>query len=254
MKQATERYVVPAEGPQAEAITRAYALLDEKCAHFGRNAIILVHKKDTLRRRTVEQGLGTDVAARLLKGQQVVLPGRGLVTLKSERTFRYSFSSDIILAIYPSQRMLGQIDEANCATAIIVLPWRMEDLREWQRMWNPHVVGQPDGEPQQLLDNAVVEEGLKRLTTMLGPASLEMSSLDDRNLAKQLLWELWRHDELYGPDAIRAWAIRHDWPPRYADQLREYAQDIKDGKRVRLGHRLWRDDIVDQLRRGAADS
>ena len=254
MRRETERYVVPAEGPEAEPIPRAYTMLDEECAHFGANAIVLVPGKDTLTRRTVQQGLGRPVVASLLKGQQVVLPGGGLAALRTERTFRDSFTSDIILAIYPTQRMLGQIDEAKYATAIIVVPWRMEDLREWQRMWNPHVVGQPDGEPQQLLDNAVVEEGLKRLTTMLGPASLEMSSLDDRNLAKQLLWELWRHDELYDPDAIRAWAMRHDWPPRYADQLREYAQHIKDGKHVRLGHRLWRDDIVDQLRRGAADS
>jgi len=246
-----ERYLVPSEGPQAEPISRAYATLEEKCAHLQANAILLVPKKDTLRGRTVEHGLGADVVTKLRRDQQVLLPDGRLVALRTQRTFRDRCTSDIILAIYPSGRMLDQIDESKYSKAIIVVPWRMEDVRQWQRAWNPHVLGEPLAQPAPLIDNPVVEEGLKRLTRMLGPGSPDMSGLDDRNLAKQFLWELWTHDELYDPHAIRAWAIRHGWPPRYADQLRRYAQDIRDGKRVQLGHPLWRSDILDELRRYA---
>jgi hypothetical protein len=249
MGQQTQRYLIPAEGPEVEPIRIALALLGQKCADLGQHGLVLVPKMDTLTRTTVQQGLGPLVAGLLLKGHDVVLPGGGLVSLRTERTFRDSLTSHIILAIYPSGRMFDQLDEAKYSKAIIVVPWRMESVREWQTTWNPHVIGEPDTEHQQLIDNPVVVEGLKRLTNALGPGTPELSGLDDRDRAKQLLQQLWQNNEVYDPDDIRAWALRHGWPPRSANQLRQYAQDIKAGKRMRVRHPLWRSDIVDELRR-----
>lgn len=39
--------------------------------------------------------------------------------------------SDIILGVYVNEKMLEKLDDCKYATAIIVVPWTMEEVNWW---------------------------------------------------------------------------------------------------------------------------
>ena len=116
------RYLVPADGSQVEPIQTALALLSKLCQDFKRDGILLVPTKGNVRGTTLEEALGTEIAKALLKGEQVGLPGGQSLRLRTERTFRDSWTSDVIMGVYANERMLDKIDNARNAAAVIVVP------------------------------------------------------------------------------------------------------------------------------------
>jgi len=251
MTNEVKRYLVPAQGPEIEPITTAFALLVKLCNDLQRHAILLVPTKRNVRRTTLETVLGTEVAKALAKGESVKLPGGWNLTLRTERTFQDSWTSDIIIGVYVTKRMLDQIDSAANAAAIVVVPWLMDDVTGWKRTWNPHVLGEPPAPPEALIENAVVQEGLKALTGRVN-LSTGLAHPSDKAAAVQLFRELYRHGELYDPDSVRAWALRNGWTPEGADDLRYVAQAILDRRRIRGGrYPVWSPDIIEVLRERA---
>jgi hypothetical protein len=251
MSSEIERHLVPANGPQVEPIKTALNLLTELCEKLDRDGILLVPTKANVRGTTLEEALGTKVAKALSKGQRVGLLGGRKLGLRTERTFWDSWTIEVIIAVYPTQRMLDQIDSARNAAAVIVVAWIMDDVREWRRTWNPHVLGEAPTAPEVLIENPVVEEALKMLTSTVN-LSTGLTHPSDKEAAVQLFRQLYKKRELYDPNSIRAWALRNGWAPKGADQLRDVAQAILDRRPIRGGrHPYWRRDIIKVLREQA---
>lgn len=250
MTNPVKRYLVPAHGSQVDAIKAALALLQELCNEFQRAAILLLPTQRHIQSQTMETAVGQHIARALVKRKLVSLPGGWNLTLKTARTFRDSWTSDVILAVYPTKQMLDQIDTATNAAALIVVPWTMEEVTQWRRAWNPHVLGEPLTIPEQLIGSLLVEEALKMLT---GRVNLRtgLSHPSDKDAAVQVFRILFENQEPYDPDSVRAWALRNGWDPEGANQLREVAQAVLDRRRIRQGPLQWRPDIIDVLRKSA---
>lgn len=226
-------------------------MLAKLCNDLQTHAILLVPTMANVKRTTLETALGTEIAKALVKGEPVRLPGGWNLALRTERTFRDAWTSDIIIAVYATQRMLDQIDSTSNAAAVIVVPWLMEHVAEWIRTWNPHVLGEPQVAPEVLIENPVVEEALKVLTDIVN-LSTGLAHPRDKESAVQLFRLLYNHGELYDPDSVRAWALRHGWTPEGANDLKRVAQAILDRRRIRGGrYPVWRPDIMKVLRERA---
>lgn len=248
-----QRYLIPANGPEVEPIENGLALLAKLCENLESptNAILLIPTKGNIQGTTLETALGTNISKALLKGELVRLPGDGNLRLETERTFRDSWTSDIIFGVYVNKKMLDQIDRAKNSAAVIVVPYIMEEVVEWRRTWNPQVLGESQVPLEILIENPVVEEALKMLTGIVN-LSTGLLHPSDKAAAVELFRLLYKNQELCDPDSIRAWALRNDWTPKGADQLKGVAQAILDRKPIRGGqYPHWSPNIIEVLRERA---
>lgn len=229
-----ERYLIPADGPDVMAIQRAIVLLDELSARLNQqHAIMLIPSKQNLQ-GVIEQALGKQVTKALAQGKWVSLPSGANVRLETQRTFRDFGSQDLILGIYVTQRMLNQIDGAKQAAAVVVVPWTMEEVAEWQRTWNPKLPGQEQAPSATVVDNLVVKAALEMLTHTVN-LSTGLSHPSDKTQAVRLFRLLLDNGESYDADSVRAWAMRNGWTPEGADQLHAVVQAILERKRIKGG-------------------
>ena len=253
MAEEIKRYLVPANGPEVEPIKTAFAFLEKLYENIKspKNAILLIPTKRNIQGTTLETALGTNIAKALIKGESVKLPSGVNLRLETQQTFRDQWTSDIIIGVYVTEKMLNQIDSAKNAVAVIVVPWIMDDVKEWTRTWNPQVFGETPVAPEVLIENPVVEEALKMLTDSVN-LSTGLYHPEDKAAAVQIFQKLHKHKELFDPNSVRAWALRNGWNPEGADQLRSVAQAILDRRPIRGGRiSIWRSDIISVLRKSA---
>jgi hypothetical protein len=243
-----ERFLIPADGPQEEPVAQGLALTDKLCARHSADAVLLVPTQRNVEGTSLGSVLGEGVVRALLGNRTVKLPSGHTLCLQTERTFRHSHDRNVILAVYATDRMLCLIDDARDAPAVIVVPWTMESVRNWQRTWNPSVSGRAKQEPEQLIGSPLLEFALKSLT---GAVNLSTGLVHprDRAAAVDLFRLLFRDGERWDPDAVRAWALRNGWTARGADDLREVAEGVLQGRRLQGGNPMsWRPDIIEYFR------
>lgn len=238
------RYLVPTNESGINPVEAAFDLLEELSRELNKDAFLLVPTKKYIEDTTLEEFLGRNEMKTLLQGKSIELQSGKNLILESQRTFQYRGASEIIIGIYVTKRMLNQIDSVRNAVAVIVVPWNMDEVVEWRETWNPEIVGDAPTVRELLIENPVIEEALKALTISVNLSS-GLSHPLDKASAVNLFHLLRDNRELYDSDSIRAWALRNGWTPSGADQLRDVAQDILDGKRIRGGrHPRWRIEIL----------
>lgn len=229
-----ERYLIPADGPDPVTIKRAIAFLDELTVRLNQqNAILLIPAKQNLR-GAIEEAFGERNTKALEQGRQIALPGGATIRLETQRTLRYPWSQDPILAVYVTRKMLNLIDGAKHAAAVVVVPWAMDEVQEWTRTWNPRLPGQQQAPLEKVVDNPVVEEALKMLTHTVN-LSTGLTHPSDKEQAVKLFRLLRDNREFYDADSVRAWALRNGWTLEGADQLHAVAQAIEERRRIRGG-------------------
>lgn len=136
-----KRYLIPANG-EVKPIKDALNLLLKLCEELeAPNAILLIPTKRNIQGTTLERALGQKEAKALLKDKSLELLSGVNLRLETQRTFQYKGTSEIIIGVYVNNKMLNQIDNAKNAKAVIIVPWVMDDVKEWIRTWNPQVIG-----------------------------------------------------------------------------------------------------------------
>lgn len=248
-----DRYVFSADGPDVESIARGFMKAIQLSGDLdeSRNILLLVSTKDNLRGTTLETVLGSPISKTLLKGKEARLPNGKYLRLATKRTFNDYWTEDIIFAVYASKELLDLIDGIKSTPAIVVIPWLMEDVEQWIRTWEPYVDGEKVSSESSLIENPVVEEGLKMLTNSVN-LSTGLSHPSDKAAAVHLFRQFYKYREIYDSDSIRAWALRNDWSPKGADQLHDIAQAILDRRRIQAGKTpSWGKDIISLLRERA---
>lgn len=244
-----ERYLFPAEGPEEQPVREALTLLTRLCKKTpGTNAILLTHTRHQLQGTSLSGCLGEAVCKSLLAGRSVSLPGGGGLLFATERISHRPRPGDILLVIYADKKLLDKADSETQAGAIIVVPWITSEVADWIATWTPQIGNDlAPARPERLIDNLVVEKALTVLTRSINLGN-NLAQSSDRDPTVQLLRMLKLHGETFDPAKLRAWAVRNGWSPRGADRLQEIAQDILDGKRLRVGQEHWRADLIERLR------
>jgi len=243
------RYIFQAEGPQVEPIRKAFRHLINICKNSDKRlkVVLFVPGKDNLKGTTIEEALPPEVMKRLKRGEEVALPNNSSLKVETVRTFRGSYSTNAIIAIYAYKEMLNKIDSMKRLDYVIVVPWLKKDLDDWISTWNPTIDGEPSKIKTEIIKNPIVKEVLKSLTVRVN-LHTGLTHPSDKASAVQIFKELLKHGIRYDSDLIRIWAMQNGWTPEGADQLKEIAQGILEGKRYRTDKRQhWREDIIEYI-------
>jgi len=254
MSEDIQRFVIPNNGPETESILHALAHYVEYCQHSTSvlDALLIVPTKQQLEGTVIDEVIGIGCAKQLLKGKPVDVQGGGSLLLKTERTFRGAWHGEVLIVIYPTKKMLNAVDACLTISAVVVVPWIMEEISEWVRSWSPSLLGDVQSGVTPLNINAVVQEGLKALTSRVN-LSTGLAHPSDRSAAIGLFRILQKAGEALDADEIRAWAMRNNWIPRGADDLCEVVQGVLARKRFKTSRSGgWATNILDILRERAA--
>jgi hypothetical protein len=237
-----------AQEGEAEGLVFAYLLELLRQPDMPGEAAILVPAKrfcdHILRRALPDAAVKTLVAGRTLTDR-----GVGSIRLESLQTTDRWWEAGIVAAMYASKEMLDRVDSARGLRAAVVLGTTGdEDVREWERTWSPLVHGAAQPGQVRTVGSRVVDAALASLSALINP-STRLGEPDYKSMAIDMFRVLRENGERWDPGNVRAWALRHGWTPLHADQLREVAQGVLEGRRFRGGaRRVWRADIIDDWR------
>ncbi|MDP3713796.1 MAG: hypothetical protein Q8R60_15075 [Mycobacteriales bacterium] len=156
-----------------------------------------------------------------------------------------------VLAAWPTQKHLADIDGDRRTSALCVLSWAPTDTAAWASAHQPERLspGAPADPPPTIADPVVVE-GMKTLTVLVNHANNLAGAMDRRDAVNVLLT---LHDAGHQaePDELYAWALANGWPAGGATRLKEFAVQIAGGHRPRVDRGALRPDILEVWRREA---
>jgi hypothetical protein len=249
----TNRYLIPAQGSEVDPIKRAFKLLGEISLKVDKpiNVVLLIPTKHNIQGTTLEIVVGKRVAKALLKGKLIKLLEDVYMKLETQRTFIHTRGVDVIIGVYVTEKMLDQIDDRKNVKIVIIVPWLMDEAANWRKTWNPQIPGEALAVPEILINNPVVEEALRALTRRIN-LSTGLSHPRDEAAAIELFHVLVDNREGYDSNSIKAWALRNNWDSSGANQLKEIAQAILDGKSLRGDkYSHWSPNLIEILRENA---
>lgn len=155
------------------------------------------------------------------------------ITVATWRTGAWGWRGGPVLAAWPSRDKLAEIADHHGVRALCVVPWAKGEVDAWAAAVKPELLLGAEEQPVHAVDPVVVE-GLKTLTSMVNHSNNLAGSMDRRD-AVAVLTTLHRGGCRLDAEAIYAWALANGWPGRGAERLREMAQKIQSGVRMRIG-------------------
>lgn len=235
-------------GEYRQAIIKGVAWLVQlaKSDASKRSALLAVPTHLNLR-GDISSVIGDKAVTRFNKGQTVMLKDLVEVSLLTERKVLYSWNGPV-LAIYPTKRLLDEIDSLPGVTDVLVIPWTIQEVQNWIDTWAATELGAaPQVAARNPFSNPIVEAALEALTERVNLSTGILDTLD-RTAAVDLFRILRDKGIPYDPKEIRAWLVSQGgWRPSYADDVKEVAEAILARKALKGQRRVWSDNILEIL-------
>lgn len=243
-----ESYLIDSEGPDEEAIIKAYSLslYLVKELNYSKNIILYVPALDNLT-GIIQDIFGVEFIKSLKEKKVIPLKSGAKLILRTQRTFGERFSKDIILAIHPTKKMIDTLNDLKNAYAIILVPWLKEEVQEWISVWSPKIIDGKNQKPDALVINPGVEMALKSLTERINLLS-GLSHPSDKYSAIQLIEALYQNQINFNPKNLKIWALKNNWTSDGAIKLFEIAQNILSGKKLKSGKfKVWSNKFLQEI-------
>lgn len=242
-----KRILIPRDMPEEEQVRAGFTTLQRELMD-GQRAVLYLPSKQQVEWGFIPQAIGDGPAKALKKGQSVTI-GRGSITLETEQTARWiPQDARVVLGVYPSKVMLDRIDAAGHVELVVIADPTEAEWTRWHDTWQPIVPGRAAVATAAAL-SPFLEEAMRSLTGRIN-LSTGLTHPRDRAAAIHLFRFLDQSGEAFDAAELRAWAARNGWTPDGANQLREVAQGVLDGKRFQAGSlkESWSSDYLDEMR------
>ncbi len=242
-----ERYITNSASSDRNAVADGFEKILELCASLSHNAVIL-HLPTKNHIRQLSNLLG-QTTIRELNNDNYSSWNSITFNLNTERLDISNWTEDIVLSLYPTSRMIDNLNNLNRAKAIVVVPLIDMHRDEWIRTWNPEIIGGAQENVGSLELDPRLERALVALTSMIN-LSTALTHPSDRESAIQLLRILHQNRIQLNPDNMKIWALQNGWNSNGANQLREFAQGVLEGRQYRIsGASIWNDSYIQELLR-----
>ena len=176
--------------------------------------------------------LDRTIVKEFLKNNKVQFSSRVELILFTEKIRIYNFTGPI-LAIFPTKKLLDKLDDLYGVTDILVIPWYMDEVREWIRTWAARELGDVEQKESKIKLNQEVVEALEELTEAVN-LSTGIGHPSDRRKAIETFEKLVMQNISFDPMNIRAWLVAEGgWQTRYADEVVRIAKIINEGRKPR---------------------
>lgn len=248
------RFYVEAKGPDVEAVRVGLKWLAEAANRCGGSeAILAIPTKRNLLGSVLTEALGESAAKALNAGRPVSLTTGVALKLVTYRMSLYPQTPTPILCVYTSKAFLDKVDATHNVSEMCVVPWIMDEVRQWVETWAPEELTGKGTEPQARPLDPIVEEALLSLTVVVNVAS-GLSHPSDRATAIQVFKILYRNQVPFEPEAVRRYLIAEcGWQPTDADEVKSIAQGVLVGRRFRRGRPSLRRNIFQQWKKRASE-
>ncbi len=241
-----ESYFIRSEGPQSPAVVRAISWLLDR-AKTTQKGFIFVAVLENLRSGIVGDVLGEAAAKALMSQGKLTSSGVEIQLVTASKTL-YDGQNSPIVTFYPDEKLLDQLDSISNLSAMLVVPWRMEDIELWIKTRNATELDARERQekPPPLVRSKVVERALKSLTMMVNVSTGLIHPLD-RDRAIQTFEILRDAGEPFTPEEVKAWLVAAGgWKATHAQEAADIAKKILEGRKLKkLGKPAWRPDILE---------
>jgi len=240
-----EKYITNSASSDRNALADGFQKVLELCASLLHNTVIL-HLPTKNHLSQLSNLLGQTTIRKLNKDNYSSWNSITF-TLNTERLEISDRTEDIVLSLYPTSRMIDNLNNLKRAKAIVVVPWIDRERDEWIKTWNPEIIGGAQENMGSLELDPRLERALVALTSRIN-LSTGLTHSSDRESAIQLLRILQRNGIQLNPNNMKIWALQNGWNSNGANQLRDFAQGVLDGKQYRTsGVSMWNDSFIQEL-------
>lgn len=234
-----EASIIRAYGPDGDAVVQAVRWSANRARHLGASEFaVLVSTLAQIEHATPHLNLD----AKRLRRDREVSAGGLRIRFINERDWPASYRYPVI-GLWLDDEQMRKVD-AMGLPAICAVTWNSEtDLKVWEAAWNPEDLRNPGGSAPAVEVPPVVSAALDDLLVRVNLAT-GISHPTDRAAAVQMMGILHRAGERLDPQAIDAYLRRGGMSPRGSAAVSEVAARTLEGKRLRTGAPVWRDDVL----------
>ena len=207
------------------ALGPAFSGILKLCAEQSINRITLVvPSKGQFPNTLVGKFLGTATTKALLSGKAVaMMTGGPVMAVQSPATFsRGAFNQSMIVCAHISGDDQRRIDDAPGAKAIVYLPWKEPDGKEWLATWHPKTIGPSTWTAPSNTLAPPVEAALERLTNIINLGA-GLGHPSDKAAAVSMVAKLRTEGHAFDSREMKRWALRHGWSSNAAQALEDLA-------------------------------
>lgn len=135
-----ERFLVPAHGPDMNAIQVAVKALELLCERHNSNGLVCVpalkHAEGTVLNRVWSEKYIKSLAS----GNALKINEHFRVSMCSPFTLKNHHTAPVILALFASKDMIEKVEKVEACKALLVVPWIPEDSASWVKSYAPTVL------------------------------------------------------------------------------------------------------------------
>jgi len=235
MKENRSAFYINVEYVDKSAILKGLRWLDElgKLNPNKRSALLAVDQLSILN-GVLSDLLGESAIGRLKKEKKLRISSNSTVTLLILRQKPLYSWNGPVLAVHPSRALLDKIDDLYGVTDVLVIPWRLDEVKPWINTWRvPELRVSPTSSPiSPKFSNPEVEVRLKEISHM--NSGDNFGHPNDHKRIVQIFRDFRKRKVNYDPEEIRAWMIREGGcDSEAADVVKKIAADILAGKKIR---------------------
>ena len=222
------RYLIENQGPDAEVVRITFKEVIAVCQRDDINEIhLLVPVKRNFPDTVVGEFLGRKVSKDLCDGKLVKITDGIGMKLSSIKTFALYRSYGMVIGVHLSNRDQDVLDSVMSTQAILLLPDTEKEGKRWIATWHPTILGKSTWHVDRDQLNTNVENALDNLTKCIN-LSTGLSHPSDRRNAQETFSRLKKCEHNPDPEIIRRWALRHNWQPKDANDLKKLAERYFD--------------------------
>jgi hypothetical protein len=243
-------YFIRAEGPDRGAVKKALDWLLQVSPAKGFVAVPGLRNLDSV----LAEELGPSVVKDLKTRGRALVSGREIHVITRLKPIQ-SAGNAAIVAFYPYGRMLDALDAIRDISALLIVPWSMQEIEHWVSTWNAKELGiRKTSKRAEHLSNRVVEEAMKDISGRVNVAT-GIEHQIDRDLIIQALLILKEGGERFAPASLKSWLVAiGGWKATNAQEVAEAAAEVLEGKRLNQGKSAWPEDTLQKWRARSTDS
>lgn len=238
-------HFINTHGPDENAIRQA---LDWLLGNKKGQGFVAVHQYDNLTNGIIGDVIGKIHVRNLISRGETKFAGTRIFLVTQKK--RVNDGNDLpLIAFHPSRKFLDELDSIPNVSAMLVVPWILEEVQPWIKTWNATELGTPaQSRKTPLVSNKVLEAALRSLNARVN-RSTGIGHPSDREAAIQMFTILKGGRESFDPEEVKAWLIAEGgWQANYAEEVAELARGVLEGKKFRTGSPAWSENILESWR------
>lgn len=135
-----ERFLIPAHGPDVQAVATAIHVVEILCKKYNGDALVCMpaikHSEHTILKHIWLE----DQIKQLAQGKALRIADKHMIRMCSPFTLKNHYGIPVVLGLFASKKMIEKLEGLSWGSALVILPWITEDKEWWEKNHEPQVL------------------------------------------------------------------------------------------------------------------